>query len=181
MAGSDFPSKNTNQTSEIPCSTPGLRPACPRVSSPQHQAGLTSGNEFFLCSSVKSEHRAVNEFLPGLGSLGTALQNLWPAGTGQKDERAHEFLPLHWYGHRKDLKPHLMLNQSLRAKRRRGGRGRSFSRASPSSPSSALPAAARFVLNIHLVPSFPGLSDLASPSPTEQDGPSGIIPSPLLR
>lgn len=36
------------------------------------QARLTPGNEFQLCSSGKSEHKAGNEFLLGLGSQGSS-------------------------------------------------------------------------------------------------------------
>lgn len=65
--------------------------------------------------------------------LGAALQSPWAAGTGQEEERGHEFLPLHCCGHRKDLKPHLGLNQSLEGKEE----GRNHSQTSPSSASPA--------------------------------------------
>lgn len=84
------------------------------------------------------------------------------AGTGHKDKRAPELLPLHWCGHRKDLKPQLMGNQSLEGREEVRREGKEPVQDFPSSPCSAL-AAARFVLSFHLVPSFPGLSDLALP------------------
>lgn len=123
-----------------------------------HTPGKADLWEWILPLQLCQSWAQGREWTPGIP--GTALQNLWPAGTAQKHKRGHGFVALHWCGHRKDLKPHLMLKQSLEGKEE--GRKELLQNCPQLSPS-ALPAAARFVLNIHLVPSFPGLSDLEPP------------------
>lgn len=60
---------------------------------------------------------------------------------------------MHWSGHRKDLNPHLVLNQSLEAKREEGTTAKPVP--------ALLPSTARSVPKTHPVPSFPALPDLA--------------------
>lgn len=75
-------------------------------------------------------------------------------------------MALHWCGHRKDLKPHLMLNQSVEGKEE-GGEG--------TAPNFLSPQHCQQQDLCSIFTFLPWTVTLASPSPTELDELSGIF------